>query len=415
MPLIMIILLLLPLSLFGQDLKTDRIEQQKRLDKLRREIAEVEASIKKSGAEEQKIADKLAGLDKKLSLRKNLLKELEKDRRLTEQELKKSQVDLKKLRKDISNLDQNIYGLKGDIGHLRTVVKKRALYAYKKFRRDEISLVLSSENINQAFVRKKYFQTIAERDNENLAELRGKKSLLADNRSEKLSVEATLISAEREMQNRLQYKRELIDESRNEERKLQSEKRQKNNLLQTLRNDQAALKKELEAKKAAASEIEKMIANLITKVGEARDVARVFPDIDIKKLQGKMDWPVIGQVTSKFGRHMNPQLKTWTENTGIDIKAKSGADVRVVAAGKITVVTWLRGYGTTMIVNHPGGYYTVYSHLDEVLANPGSYVTGGTVIAKAGDSGSLGGSKLHFEIWEKKIKQDPEAWLKKRS
>jgi len=86
MPLIMIILLLLPLSLFGQDLKTDRIEQQKRLDKLRREIAEVEASIKKSGAEEQKIADKLAGLDKKLSLRKNLVKELEKDRRLTEQE-----------------------------------------------------------------------------------------------------------------------------------------------------------------------------------------------------------------------------------------------------------------------------------------------------------------------------------------
>ena len=415
MPLIIIILLLLPFSLSGQDLQTERIEQQKRLDKLRREIAEVEASIKKSGAEEQKLADKLDDLDKKLSLRKNLMLELEKDRRLTERELKKSQSELKRLRKDISNLDQNICGLKNDIDHLITVVKKRALYAYKKLRRDEISLVLSSENINQAFVRKKYFQTMAERDQVNLEKLRSKKMLLADNRSEKLSIEATLISAEREMQNRLQYKRELIDESRNEERKLQSEKRQKNNLLNSLRNDQAALKKELEVKKAAASEIEQMIANLISKVNEARDVARIFPDIDVKKLKGKMEWPVTGQVTSKFGRQMNPQLKTWTENTGIDIKTDSGAEVRVVASGKITVVTWLRGYGTTMIVNHPGGYYSVYSHLDEVLANPGSYVTGGTVIAKAGDSGSLGGSKLHFEIWEKKTKQDPEAWLKKRS
>ena len=415
MPLILVILLFLPAVLFGQNLQTERIEQQKRLQKLRQEISEVEANLEKSGAEERKLADKLADLDKKLSLRKSLLRELEKDRRLTERELKKSQSQLRKLRGDISGLDQNISVLIDDIVRLKEVICDRALYAYKYLKRHEAGFVLAADNFNQALVRKKYFRTVAGRDKQNLEDLREKKSLLAENRSMKVSTEATLISAERKMQGRLRYKRELIDESRNEERKLQSEKRQKKTLLNNLKNDQAALRKELEAKKAAASAIEQMIANLLTKVKEAKDVARIFPDLDVKRLKGKMEWPVAGKVISKFGRHMNPQLKTWTENTGIDIAAKSGADVQVVASGKITVVTWLRGYGTTMIVNHPGGYYTVYSHLDEVLANPGSYVTGGTVIARAGDSGSLGGSKLHFEIWEKKTKHDPENWLKKRS
>jgi murein DD-endopeptidase MepM/ murein hydrolase activator NlpD len=159
-----------------------------------------------------------------------------------------------------------------------------------------------------------------------------------------------------------------------------------------------------------------MIAVLEEKAREAAaiPISKIFPEVDFISLRGKMEWPTQGKITSHFGRVLNQELKTWTENTGIDIEATNGAPVKAVASGKVTVVTWLRGYGNTMIISHPNDFYTVYTHLDEVLVNPGSNVKGGTVIATVGDAGARGKPKLHFEIWEKKEKQNPEKWLKKR-
>lgn len=221
------------------------------------------------------------------------------------------------------------------------------------------------------------------------------------------------MSEEAEMKDRLQYKRELIDETRNEEKKLRNEKKQKEKLLSELIKDNKSLQRDLDAKQAAAKEIEKLIASLVEKPKTAEELRIAFPDMDFVKLKGIMEWPVFGNIVGRFGRQLNPKLNTWTENTGVDITVKNGANVRSVAGGKVTVVTWLRGYGTTMIISHPGNYYTVYSHLDEVLVETGDLIESGEIIAKAGES-SGGDSVLHFEIWEKKIKHDPEKWLKKK-
>ena len=133
-----------------------------------------------------------------------------------------------------------------------------------------------------------------------------------------------------------------------------------------------------------------------------------------KALKGQLPWPADGRIISKFGRQWNSKLKTTTENPGIDIKGKPGSSIRTVLGGVVTTITYIRGYGTTIIVDHGGGFYTVYSHVTNIQTNVDSQVRNGDVIAYMGDSGSINGSKLHFEIWGKGQKLDPEKWLRKK-
>lgn len=79
----------------------------------------------------------------------------------------------------------------------------------------------------------------------------------------------------------------------------------------------------------------------------------------------------------------------------------------------MTTITYIRGYGNTIIIDHGGGYYTVYTHIMDVEVDEGGYVQALDTIARVGDSGSLDGAKLHFEIWGNKQKLNPELWLRK--
>jgi len=101
------------------------------------------------------------------------------------------------------------------------------------------------------------------------------------------------------------------------------------------------------------------------------------------------------------------------ENIGIEIEAPEGSPVQVVASGKITKITWQRGRGNIVIVSHYGGYYTVYTHLEEILVDLLEDVEPGQVIGSVGESGSLKGPVLHFEVWKGTTKLNPENWLAK--
>ena len=133
-----------------------------------------------------------------------------------------------------------------------------------------------------------------------------------------------------------------------------------------------------------------------------------------KALKGQLPWPAEGRIISKFGRQWNSKLKTTTENPGIDIKGQPGSPIRTVLGGVVTTITYIRGYGTTIIVDHGGGFYTVYSHVTNIQTVVDGQVRNGDIIAYMGDSGSINGSKLHFEIWGKGQKLDPEKWLIKK-
>ena len=105
------------------------------------------------------------------------------------------------------------------------------------------------------------------------------------------------------------------------------------------------------------------------------------------------------------------ELKTTTDSPGIDIEGTPKAPVRAVLNGIVTTITYIRGYGTTIIIDHGGGFYTVYTHVTDLQVHEDGEVKSRDIIAYTGDAGAINGSKLHFEIWGNQKKLNPEHWL----
>ncbi|MBE7414254.1 MAG: peptidoglycan DD-metalloendopeptidase family protein [Deltaproteobacteria bacterium] len=115
-----------------------------------------------------------------------------------------------------------------------------------------------------------------------------------------------------------------------------------------------------------------------------------------------------------YSKVRHPKVNTVTFNIGITIESPLGQPVKNVYAGKVIYVGWLKGYGQVMIIDHKGGFYTLYAHLGKVLKDTGDEVESGAEVGLIGDSGPEGRPGLYFEIRQKGVPRDPMAWLSTR-
>ena len=129
--------------------------------------------------------------------------------------------------------------------------------------------------------------------------------------------------------------------------------------------------------------------------------------------KGLLIMPVNGKIINLFGAYKNPKYNITNFRSGIDIKADNGEPIRSVFSGKVLYSSWFKGYGNMIIIDHGKNYYTVYAHLEEAFKNKGDMVETGEVIATVGDTGSMTGAKLYFEVRHHGKPMNPLAWLKK--
>jgi septal ring factor EnvC (AmiA/AmiB activator) len=127
-----------------------------------------------------------------------------------------------------------------------------------------------------------------------------------------------------------------------------------------------------------------------------------------------MDWPVSGKVMARFGKFKHPEFGAEIVRKGIDIDARVGEEIRAVEQGTVVYSDRFPGYGKLVIIDHGERYYTIYGHLSEILKQTGAGVKRGEVIGKAGDSDSLVGSKLYFEMRKDGHSVDPLPWFRKQ-
>ena len=130
---------------------------------------------------------------------------------------------------------------------------------------------------------------------------------------------------------------------------------------------------------------------------------------NFKSMKGKLPWPIKGNIISKFGNKKNEKLKTITENLGIDIKASNSTQVIAVLDGVVSTITFIRGHGNIVILDHGDGFNTVYSNIDNILIKENDYVKAGQNISRVTEN-----MILHFEIWGNQKKMNPEKWLIKK-
>ncbi len=126
-----------------------------------------------------------------------------------------------------------------------------------------------------------------------------------------------------------------------------------------------------------------------------------------------MTWPVAsGNIVRDFGENQNKKLKTVTLNYGIDIKSKPNEQVFAVAEGVVSVIDWIVGFGSIIIITHKGDFRTVYGHIDNIEVKENDIVKAGTKLGTVNQS--LEGNIVHFEIWDERNYQNPQLWLVKK-
>ena len=401
------LLLLTLLPIVGKGGDQDIKKKERALEQLRKEIDQYEQRIEQSEKREKATLERLDNYEKQSNLVRSLLSDLVDE----EEELQAS----------IALASDNIAFLEKQISFLKLHYAKYVTAVYKFGRVYDLETLLSSNSINQLYIRIEYLKRFSEQRKKDLQKIQDKHQLLESQRID--------------LQERLLEQRDIIASKEKESRFLQDRKQKRSQTLKAIRRDKALMKKELVRKTEAAEELETLITDLIEKERIRKEheakVARekaaererlklkaieeppVETGVPFESLRGKLPWPVsAGAVVAHFGNHVHPVLKTVTQNTGIDISIKTGSVVKSVADGEVAMIHWLPSYGNLVILRHAGGFHTVYAHLSDISVTDGQRLSKGTIIGKSGDS--VTGSILHFEVWKEREKQNPESWLSKR-
>lgn len=146
---------------------------------------------------------------------------------------------------------------------------------------------------------------------------------------------------------------------------------------------------------------------------EEKEKKLLFKKFSFLNYKGRLHIPVKGKIISKYGPSKEGNYKSFTFQKGIDIRVERGEPVKSVFKGDIMFAQWLKGYGNVLIINHGDNYYTLYAHVEEIFKQKGESVETGEVIATAGDTGSIKGMCLHFEVRHHGKPVNPMKWLKK--
>ncbi len=125
-------------------------------------------------------------------------------------------------------------------------------------------------------------------------------------------------------------------------------------------------------------------------------------------MKGKLPWPVKGSVLAKYGQLRAGGPLKWQ---GLVIAAERGAQVRAPYYGRVVYADWLPGLGLLIVLDHGGGYMSLYGHNEQVYRRVGDRVAPGDALAAVGEAAGLGRPGLYLEIRKGKQTLDPQDWL----
>ena len=190
--------------------------------------------------------------------------------------------------------------------------------------------------------------------------------------------------------------------------KLRIEREGKGEILARLRRDRKSERRLLLELEQAAQALEETIRTLGARSDlEGSGVAAS----GFARRRGELAPPVLAKVTAHFGRVVDPEFRTATFRSGVDFAARAGTSVRSVAPGFVRFSGWFRGYGRIVIIDHGDAFHSISGHLDEIYVEVGNPVEEGQALGTVGETGSLGGPSLYFELRKGGEPVDPEPWL----
>ncbi len=363
---------------------------------------------------DRKISEKSARLDSiqtELALGRKKLEELRRKEGSYLSRLEQLERNIETAEEYVRELQQRMDSTSLTIGRLRDSLviandklavrqrqmKTRLRNIYKTGRVSLLQIAFTSENIFDMLRRIRYFQELNKYD----------RTLIADIDSARTRISAHAAALEKEREQLVALK--AVKES--EQQSLRAERQSREETLQEVRAEKEAYLAMVRELEAAQAELDLLIQTLARKRRKAKTEYERGLTVAFSKRKGALPWPVSGTVVKKFGRIVHPVYKTVTRSIGIDIEAAKGENVVCVAPGEVEYIGSMRGYGKFVIVNHYGGFITVYAHLDTIAVREGQEIPYGGSIGVVGETGSVSGVKLHFQVRKSEEPLDPAEWL----
>ncbi|PYM41011.1 MAG: hypothetical protein DME12_13235 [Candidatus Rokuibacteriota bacterium] len=339
----------------------------------------------------------------------SLLAELERiDQRLAEKqaEVTRLAARIKRTQSDIATLRGEVTRLEGQREGQEETLARRLRVMYRVHAQGgALPLILSGDDPVTRAVAVRHLASLAALDARLIREYRGTSERLADRKGREEARQRELAA--------------LHAEAQTEQAEVDREAAKRRTLLARVRDERAYHERMVGELTEASRRLEAFISELQAR---QRKLARVPPPkggveppgVGFGNLRGRLPWPAEGRIVTTFGAQVHPRFGTRTFRNGVDIEAAEGTDVAAVYAGHVIYTGWFKGYGNLIIVDHGNEYYTLYAHIAEIEAKEGEDVRQGQRIGTVGDTASLAGPRLYFEVRYQGKPQDPAEWLRQR-
>jgi len=421
---ILVFLMISMPNLKATDRKDIENERKKKLD----EIEETNKILAQTKGQKNISLKQLRMIQNLIKIREEIIGSLAEELNSVEQQVNLEETELTAL--EIHLRDQktkyaksiyNAYRLKGSVGN-------------------KWHFIFSAHSFNQIAQRLRYLQKIAEFQNRMVSSIEEDKLALQDGilvlkglksekeiildvkEGEKVKLEGDkskqqdevnkLSGKEKELRIKLQQQRaakakldreieRLISLEIEKARRAEEARRKKEN-----QEKKGAAQKEKDGNESKSTEKQKIDENTATKTPESVLSSNAFV---LNK--GKLPWPVSnGLISERFGKHAHPTLSGVTiENNGINFLSNDGAIARSIFKGEVVAVMEIPGMQNMVMVSH-GDYFTVYAKLSSVYVKVGDKVDTKQNIGKI-YTDEDNETELHFELWFKQEKQNPEYWI----
>lgn len=355
----------------------DEAGTQADLARIRREITELEQSIRTSTTERDTLAGQLRDAELSTAGARRKLDAVRAERVASERRREE-------LERDIARSEHTLQAERAALaGQLRA--------AYVIGREEQVKLLLNQQEparLGRMFVYYSYFgRSRAEKIASIAAELAHLAELgtALDEQTRQLAV--------------------LEERARTELAALQEGRRERGRVL-------GEFERKLKSRVAVLAKLEREESTLEKLLADLRRVVSDFPihsEEPFAKLKGRLTWPLNGRLIADFGQRRAGGV-TWN---GVLLAADRGAKVRAVYFGRVIYADWLPGMGLLAILEHSGGYLSLYGHNEQLFKSVGDWVAPGDVIASAGDSGGRERTELYFEIRKGSRPLNPHQWIKK--
>lgn len=367
-------------------------ENQARLDSIRREREDLQQQLDRLRGRARDISTELANLERQKAATSRLVNEL--DRQMAT------------LGTQLDTVTLDLLLAEDALAEKRAVRERRIVEIYKRGPLWAFQVLLAAESFGDLLSRYKYLYLVSRRDQALVTEVEELRNRIARERRNVTLVHTEVGRNRSERQSELDRYRRLEQERQRSLRSTRASTERTAERLTALERDER--------------QINTLIATLERRRREAVATGRAtFPATITEASMASLEWPVEGPLLYRYGRAPGPG-NTVVRYDGVGIKAPVGTEVRAVAGGRVEIAAPMNTYGPSVMIDHGGGFFTLYLFLSQLRVVPGQQVEGGTVLGLSGGQGTEHGPHVEFQIRQtlpgsvEVLTLDPMNWLRPR-